>query len=174
MSRQRYGRIEGGRCETLSIVELNQLAVVLGHSTAIRLYPAGPPVRDVAQAVRLTAFLSSARPPLRYRVEVPLPPVEGRTELRAWDAMLFGGGARTAIELETRLRDLQALLRRVALKRRDDATEGFLLLVADTRTNRRVLAEFSDLLADLRRLRPSTVRSALQAGRHPGTGVVLI
>jgi transcriptional regulator with XRE-family HTH domain len=173
MSRQRYARIEVGRCETLSIVELHRLAAVLGLSPAVRLYPGGLPVRDVAQASRLASLLSNAQPPLRFRVEVALPRVDGRTELRAWDAMLMGRGNRTAIELESRIRDVQALLRRIALKRRDDPTEGFLLVVADTRTNRRV-AQFADLLADLPRLRPGSVQAALQAGRHPATGFVLI
>ena len=174
MSRQRYGRIESGHCATLSIAELNHLAAVLGLTTAVRLYPAGSPVRDVAQAARLTAFLGAVQPPLGYRVEVALPRVEGRSDLRAWDAMLIGGGSRTAIELETRLHDIQAVLRRIALKRRDDPTEGFLLLVADTRMNRRVVAEFADLMTGLPRRRPTAVRASLQAGRHPGTGLVLV
>jgi hypothetical protein len=73
-----------------------------------------------------------------------------------------------------RLRDVQALLRRIALKRRDDPTQGFLLLIADTRGNRRILAEFAALFVDLPRLRPTIVRAALAAGHHPGTGIVLV
>ena len=73
-----------------------------------------------------------------------------------------------------RLGDVQALLRRVDLKRRDDPTERFLLLVADTRHNRRVVAEFAALFADLPRLRPSNVRSALLAGEHPATGLLFV
>jgi hypothetical protein len=88
--------------------------------------------------------------------------------------VIFGSSERTAIELEMRLRDVQAMRRRHELKRRDDPTEHFLLLVADTRHNRRVLAEFEDLFADLARLRPSIVRTALNAGRHPSTGLLLV
>ncbi len=73
-----------------------------------------------------------------------------------------------------RLRDGQAAERRINLKRRDDPTDQFLLLVADTRTNRRVLAEYPDLFADLPRLRQSNVIAALQAGRHPPTGLALV
>ena len=83
-------------------------------------------------------------------------------------------GGRTAIELEMRLRDLQAMRRRHELKRRDDPTEQFLLLVADTGHNRRVLAEYADLFGDLPRLRPSVVRKALERGRHPPTGMLLV
>lgn len=88
--------------------------------------------------------------------------------------MLFGLGMRTAIELEMRLRDVQALRRRIDLKRRDDPTERFILVIADTRANRRVLAEFGSLFEDLPRLRPSDVRAALSRGEHPPTGLLLI
>jgi hypothetical protein len=118
--------------------------------------------------------MRECRPPLTWRVEVPLPPAPERWERRAWDAVIFGSSERTAIELEMRLRDVQAMRRRHELKRRDDPTEHFLLLVADTRHNRRVLAEFEDLFADLARLRPSIVRTALNAGRHPSTGLLLV
>ena len=73
-----------------------------------------------------------------------------------------------------RLRDVQELRRRLDLKRRDDPTEAFVLLIADTRTNRRVLAEFAELFADLPRLRPSRVAADLRAGRLPPTGLLLL
>jgi hypothetical protein len=44
-----------------------------------------------------------------------------------------------AIEAETRLHDVQALLRRMAAKRRDGAADRLVLVVADTRTNRDVV-----------------------------------
>src|SRR5881397_2300204 len=125
--------------------------------------------RDAAHAGRLESFLRQVAAPLRYRIEVPLPLAGDRAERRAWDATLLGHGERTAIELEMRLRDVQAMRRRIDLKRRDDPTEAFLLLIADTRNNRRVLAEFAGLIVDLPRLRPSTLRAALAGGRHPPT-----
>jgi hypothetical protein len=73
-----------------------------------------------------------------------------------------------------RLRDVQAMRRRIDLKRRDDPTDEFLLLIADTRSNREVLREFAALFADLPRLRPSFARDALAAGRHPPTGLLLV
>lgn len=87
--------------------------------------------------------------------------------------MLIRHGERMAIELEMRLRDLQALRRRIALKRRDDPTKGFLLVIADTRSNRRILAEHEALFDDLPRLRPGVVRTALGSGQLPPTGLLL-
>src|SRR5207248_6733380 len=112
--------------------------------------------------------------PLTFRTEVVLRVVEGRAERRAWDAVLFAGQSRCAVELEMRLRDVQAVLRRIDLKRRDDPTESFLLLVAGTRHNRQTLAEFRSLFRDLPILRPSVVRAALAEGRLPPTGILLV
>jgi transcriptional regulator with XRE-family HTH domain len=174
MSRVHYGRIENGGAARLTVVDVNRIAAVLGLRPSLRLYPVGTHVRDAGQVTRLLRFLAAVAPPLSYRLEVPLPSVEGRMEQRAWDAVMFGGGSQSAIELEMRLRDIQALIRRVELKRRDDPTESFLLLVADTRTNRRVLAEYVRLFADLPRLRLSAARRALGSGEHPLTGILLV
>jgi transcriptional regulator with XRE-family HTH domain len=174
LSRPRYSKIERGKARTLQVIEVARIATVVGLDPSFRLYPSGTPLRDAASARKLRAFLALAAPPLTARTEVPLPTVADRRELRAWDAVLFGHSERTAIELEMRLRDAQAVERRFALKRRDDPTEHFLLLIADTRTNRRVLAEFGLLFAELPRLRPTTVRAALTGGRHPGSGILLV
>jgi len=174
MPRVRYCQIEAGTVRTLSVVEVARLAAVLGLDPMIRLYPGGAPIRDRAHAERLRRLLGAVRPPLSLRTEVPLPSIHGRRELRAWDAMLFGHGQRTAVELEMRLRDSQAAERRIALKRRDDPADHFLLAIADTRTNRRVLAALGDRIADLSRVKTSTVLAALAAGTHPPSGYVLI
>jgi transcriptional regulator with XRE-family HTH domain len=173
MKRVKYGRIERGQVAA-PILELDRVAAVLGLELSVRLYPGGVPVRDGAQATRLMRFLIHVRPPLRHAVEVGLPSRDGRPEQRAWDAMLRGGGERTACELEMRVRDVQAMRRRHDLKRRDDPTEHFLLLIADTRHNRQVIAAFAGLFADLPRLRPSVVHAALEAGRHPPTGLLFV
>jgi len=88
--------------------------------------------------------------------------------------MLTGSGERTALEMEMRLRDGQAVERRIAAKCRDDPVDNFLLLIADTRGNRRVLAEHPELFSHLPRLKTSTVLKTLRAGRHPPSGLVLI
>jgi hypothetical protein len=177
LSRSRYSRIEAGSIRTFSILELDRLAAVLGLEAGVRLYPGGVPVRDAAHAGKLRDLLRLVAAPLKYGIEVPLPVTDGSDrhgwERRAWDAVLFAGQKRTAIELEMRLRDVQAMRRRVDLKRRDDPTEWLLLLIADTRNNRHVLQEFAPLFEDLPRLRPSVVRSALRAGTHPPTGLLL-
>jgi transcriptional regulator with XRE-family HTH domain len=174
ISRSWVSKIERGQAPSLQLVELTRIAIVLGLDPAVRVFPGGVPVRDAAHQGRLHEFLALAHAPLSWTLEVPLPSLPDRVERRAWDAVIRGQGLRTAIELEMRLHDAQAVERRVSLKRRDDPTESFLLLMAGTRTNRRVLAEFPGLFADLPRLRPSVVRDALGAGRHPPTGILFV
>jgi hypothetical protein len=107
-------------------------------------------------------------------LDVPLPATSDRFEQRAWDLLISGYGERTAVEFEARLYDIQAQTRRWLLKRRDDPVGRFLLVVADTRANRRVLEEFRDLFVDLPRLRTDTVVKLLRAGHHPPTGMILL
>ena len=173
MPRSRYSRLESGALTNITIIEADRIATTLGLELAVRVFPGGSPLRDGAHAERLQRILKCVAPPLRFRLEVPLPN-RNDFDRRAWDAMIFGAGKRTALEMEMRLRDGQAVERRVALKRRDDATDGFLLLIADTRNNRSVLSENPGLFNDLPRLRFRTVLEDLRLGRHPGSGLVLL
>ena len=174
VSRPRYSKIERAKAPTLTIAEAGRLASVLGLDLWLRLYPGPEPLRDAASSRLLRSLLAHARAPLGWRTEVPLPSPPDRSEQRAWDAVLHGQRKRTAIELEMRLQDGQAVERRIALKRRDDPTDAFLLAIAGTRANRRLLRADPGLFADLPRLRESDVLAALEARRHPPTGLVLL
>lgn len=174
LSRSPYQRIEHAADPNLTVMDACRLAAVLGLDVYIRVYPAGQPMRDAGQARRLNALLSNVATPLRHRTEVPLPRSEERPEYRAWDAVIQGRGERTCVELETRLYDVQSQVRSVRLKLRDDPPDHFLLVVANARTNRRVIAEFPELFADLPRLRTANVLAALRRGEHPASGLILL
>jgi transcriptional regulator with XRE-family HTH domain len=174
IDRGTYSRIERAKLAYVSILSAARIASVLGLDLSVRVYPGGPSIRDAGQAPRLARLLACVGAPLTYRTEVPLPRSERAFEQRSWDAVLYGHGERTAVELESRLYDLQAQQRRWNLKRRDDAPDHFLLVVADTAANRRVLAEYSEQLKDLPRYRTAGVLAALRAGRHPPTGLILL
>ena len=173
MSGDKVWKIEHQVQPSLSIEDACGMGALLGLDVVIRAFPNGAPIRDASQAGRLLRLLGNVGPPLRHRTDAPLPRRDGVTELRAWDALLEGSGKRTGIELESRLADVQETTRRHNLKRRDDPVDHFLLVVADTRHNRRVIAEFGPLLAALPRLRTASVLAALRAGRHPPTGLIL-
>jgi transcriptional regulator with XRE-family HTH domain len=174
MSGDKIWQLENDRLPSLSIVEACEIAAVVGLDLSVRSYPNGAKLRDAVQMQRLLRVLAEVGRPLTWRLEVCLPRLPDRTELRAWDALIEGAGQRTGVELESRLTDIQATFRQHNGKRRDDPVDNFLLLVADTRSNRRVLEEFPELLVGLPRLRTANVVSDLRSGKHPGTGVILV
>ena len=173
-SGDKVGRIEHARLPTLSFLEASELAAVLGLDLVARTYPNGAVLRDAGQARKLAGLLAHVGPPLTYRTEVPLPRLPDQpVDLRGWDAVLYGHARRTAVELEARFTDAQAMTRRHNLKRRDDPVDRFLLVVGDTRHNRQVIREYPELFAELPCLRTATVLRLLAAGEHPPTGLIL-
>lgn len=174
ISRPVYGRIERATLHHLSLRLASQIAAVLGLDLSARAYPGGSPTRDAAHGERLHRLLRQVSPPLFHRIEVPLPATTDHPERRSWDAVLFGHGQRTAVEVETRLYDVQGQVRRLHLKERDDPPDRLLLVVADTGANRRALREFAELFVELPRLRTANTLKALQAGYHPPTGLILL
>jgi hypothetical protein len=88
--------------------------------------------------------------------------------------MIRGTRFRLGVEAESRLGDLQALERRVALKARDSRIEQVVLLVADTRHNRDALRAAGPMLSSF----PLSARSiprSLAVGREPGgSGIVVL
>lgn len=174
MSRPRYTQVEAGRVPTLQMLEMHRLAAVLGLDLIVRTYPGPDGIRDAASQRRLDELAATAASPLSVGREVPLPARNGAPEQRAWDIVLTGDGLRTCAEIETRLRDIQATERRLALKRRDDPPDRFVLVVAGTGTNRRVLREHPGAFGDLPRISPGRVLEALKAGRHPPSGLIFL
>ena len=78
------------------------------------------------------------------------------------------------MELEMRVTDAQELERRVELKRRDDRSDHFVLLLAATHHNRRVLRENPTLFPSLQRITYAALTRLLAAGTHPPDCLVLV
>ena len=169
LSRSQVGRIERG-ARRADLGELACLGATVGLDIRMRAFPAGDAIRDRAQLALLARLRARLHPALSWATEVPLP-IEG--DLRAWDALITGPGWRRPVEAETVLVDIQALERRLALKRRDGLQDAVILLVADTEGNRRALRAASDAFADYP-LRTRTILAALGAGPDPGQGGIAI
>ncbi len=113
---------------------------------------------------------------LSLKTEVPLP-LAG--DLRAWDGWV--GGLRTTtgssrglpVEAETRISDLQAQLRRLALKMRDGDVDQVLLVVADTPSNRAAIAAGAALIRDQFPITPRLAWRAITAGLDPEGSALL-
>lgn len=132
ISHSHVSRIERGLIINVPYGTLVRVGAVVGLDIPLRTYPNGDRVRDAAQIATLARFRATLPAQLGWRAEVPL---QRPGDLRAWDAVISGPGWRLPIEAETRIRDVQAMLRRIALKQRDDNAQRIILLVADTRNN---------------------------------------
>ena len=146
------------------------LAAVLGFRLSVKLYPSGSPVRDIAQLRLLERFRERLSADWRWATEVLVGPPG---DLRASDVRLAGPGT-IGIDAETRLHDLQALQRRCEAKGRDSGVDRVVLLVAETRHNRRVLREHREALRSTFALDTKAVLGALRVGELPVAGGIVV
>ncbi len=171
MTHTQFGRIERGEIPALTLDQVSRAAVAVGLKFAARLYPDGDAVRDAAQLRLLERFRLTLPPGTSWRTEVPLP-IPG--DRRAWDAVIGLGGRQAGCEAETRLTDIQALERRVALKARDGDVDVVILVVADTANNRAVLDREREALRALLPFDGRDVLKALRSGLLPRGGGLIV
>ena len=171
LSGSQYGLIERGRQPNVSLLLLAEILSVLGHELAVRAYPVGGGLRDQGQLALLERLRTRVSPSFSWRTEVPIP-IAG--DLRAWDAALLRPGLRIGIDAETRLRDIQAVDRRVMLKLRDSGFDRAIILVAGTRANRAALRDAAPGLASNYPIPTRPALAALAEGRDPGANGLII
>lgn len=172
MSHAQFGRIERAALLHLTVDQASRACAAVGLRLVARAYPDGEPVADRAQLALLGRFRARLPEQARWLTEVPIP-IQG--DRRAWDAVATIAGSRFAVEAETRLRDIQALERRIALKQRDGGIDIVILVVNDTVANRRTLAAHREALRTRFPLDGRTVLAALRAGRPSGaSGIVVL
>jgi transcriptional regulator with XRE-family HTH domain len=171
ISHAQISRIELGRAPGVPFVTLAVIAAVLGLDLPLRTFSSGDPIRDAAQVALLARIRAFLPLNLTWRSEVPLA-IPG--DRRAWDGEIRGVGWRLPLDAETRLRDVQALARRAALKRRDDGDPTILLVVADTRHNRRVLRLAAADLASAFPLAGSIALAGLSEGKPPSASAIVL
>lgn len=176
LSGSQVSRVERGLVHNASVAELARIGAVVGLDVRVRAYPGGDPLRDAAQVHVIERFRKRLAPTIRLRLEVPLP-IEG--DRRAWDLfldrLLDEEGRRRGMpaEVETRIHDAQAQVRRITLKMRDSSTDSVIVVIADTPLNRRAVAAAAPILSGTF---PVTARRALAAlgeGRYPGGSCLL-
>jgi transcriptional regulator with XRE-family HTH domain len=176
-SGQQVARTCQGRSPNVSLVLLARLAAIVGLELAGRTFPGGQPLRDGAQRALLERLRARVSLSTRWEVEVPvvLEPVEDRTDLRAWDAVVSSSDWRAGIEAETNVRDLQALLRRLALKKRDgDVKGGVVLALSDSRHHRELVRAAGPAFASAFPVPARQALARLRLGEAPGDAVLLL
>jgi transcriptional regulator with XRE-family HTH domain len=163
-------RIERGYAPHVDVAVLARLAAAVGHELSMRIHPVATAVRDAGHVALLARFAMRLAASVGWRTEVAIP-LPG--DARSADGVLDTAGFDAVVEAETRLYDLQATERRLRAKQRDLATTYAILLVADTRHNRAVIAG----VPELSRRFPVGTRACLAAlakGRDPGGDCLLV
>jgi transcriptional regulator with XRE-family HTH domain len=172
ISRSQWGRIESGELQQVNVDQLSRACSSVGLRLHARAVPDADPALDAGQLALLERFRRQLPPSIRMATEVPLP-IPG--DRRAWDGFLRLGPTAIGIEAEARVRDAQALDRRCALKRRDGGVDVVILLVADTPSNRNVLALHREALRANFPLDTRSVLAALRVARAPAaSGIVVL
>jgi transcriptional regulator with XRE-family HTH domain len=164
-------RIEGGKVRKVAFHQLVRFGAAVGLRVWMRAYPGGRRLMDEPQLALLGRFRSRCEP-WHFRTEVTMP-IEG--DLRAADAVMSNGTCMIVVEAITRIADFQAQSRAALAKKRDLNATRLILLIADTRANRRTLRAAADVAAASFPLATREVLRALEAGEDPGAdGIVLL
>lgn len=166
-----YRRFEAGAVAT-TLIDVGAAAALVGLELSASLFPAGQQIHDrghQALIQRIRAILSQS---VAVFAEAPFP---GTNDLRSWDLFLRIDAQRVGIEAETRIRDIQQLVRHMRERVRDGGAHVVVLFLADTRSNRAMIDELRVALGPEFAGKPSLILEALRAGRPlAGGGVVLI
>jgi transcriptional regulator with XRE-family HTH domain len=170
ITRSQVSRIERNRIRSLNLDALARHAAMVGLRPSLKLYPVGGGLRDAAQARYIARFVERVGRGWRVRLDVPIA-LPG--DLRAVDVLLEGACV-IAVEVVTRLLDLQAVLRAAQLKQRDIGAARLIIVVAGTHANRRALAEARPTLIATFDLDTQRTLAELAAGRDPGRDAIVV
>ncbi|MEP7379479.1 MAG: hypothetical protein ABI725_07970, partial [Chloroflexota bacterium] len=158
--------------DEVSVVEIATVASQLGLELRVSLHPVGDAVRDAGQQALAKRFRAMLAPAWRVSAEVLLPNLGDR---RSWDVFLRLEAQRVGVELETRVRDVQWLVRRIRERERDGGADHVLLVLSASAHNRRVLAELVEALGPGFATSSRAVLKSLREGRPmPGSAVILL
>jgi hypothetical protein len=171
LSGSQVGRVARGLAPGLSIVRASELLAAVGLELSVRVYPTGRPLRDTGHLALLERLRCVLHQSLTWRTEVP---VAGGGDLRAWDAMIGSVEWRIGVEAETRLHDIQAIERRIALKQRDGSVGVAMLLLANTRHNRTVVRSLGSALTASYPLPSRRALELLAAGVNPAANSIVL
>jgi len=172
LSHSQLSRIERGEVGDPTIGQLSRACAAVGLQLLVRAMPGSGAALDAGQLAligRLRRILPTA---VLVRTEVPIPLPGDR---RAWDVVLGLDPRDTPLEAEARLRDIQTLDRRCALKLRDSGFDSMVLLISDTPHNRRMLELYREGIRTPFPLDTRTVLGYLRQGKTPPrSGIVVI
>lgn len=164
-------RLEQFQFPNVPLVRLAEIAAVLGLELSVRLHRTGDPIRDAASRGLIGRFLALVGGGYRVMHEALLP----SGGQRSWDVLLRLSALVVGVEMVTRVRDVQALVRVIRLRERDGGTDFVLLVLSDSAHNRAILAQLLDALGPEFSTPRNRIIAALRGGQPvPGSGVLLL
>jgi transcriptional regulator with XRE-family HTH domain len=169
-SRSYISHVETGRVTTLKLDQLARHATAVGLRPSLKFYPIGGGLRDAGQVRYIAKFVERVGKSWRVGLDVPIP-VAG--DLRAIDVVLDGVCV-IAVEVVSRLRDIQAILRASQLKQRDFGATRLIIVVSGSHANRRALADARQALLATFDLDTQRVLAALASGKDPGRDAIVV
>jgi transcriptional regulator with XRE-family HTH domain len=146
-------------------------AAAVGLKLWVKLFPIGGGIRDEAQARYVARYVSRVGRRWQVTLEAVIP-MPG--DLRAIDILLASGPVRIAVEVITRLGDVQAQVRAAQAKARDIGATRLILVVAGTYANARALHAVATTLVAAFDLDSRRVLRELAAGRDPGRDALIL
>jgi transcriptional regulator with XRE-family HTH domain len=144
MSKATVSRMERGVRPLPDLILAARVARVVGLDLTVKCFPSAGPLRDAAHVKLLGKLIERLHGDVRRDAERPVRAMDQR----AWDLLLTVGDQRIGVAAETRLRDLQALLRREFRKLEDGSVDRLLVVVAGTHANRAALADGSVIISE--------------------------
>jgi len=136
--------------DLISFVEVAELASLMGLELLAGLHPVGEPLRDKGHQALLGRFRAELSSAFKVLAEVPLPTPGDQ---RSWDLLLRLPVQLIGVEAETRIRDMQRLVRHVHQRERDGGVNAIVVVLASTRTTDSSLRSSASLSAQRMRLR---------------------
>lgn len=170
IDRAEWSRIERRERRSVPLDVAVRLAAAVNLDLVVKVYASDHETRDAAQIRLLQDLRLLLGPDWEWRYEVRVGP---SPDQRSWDAVARHRvtGLVIRVEAETRLRDVQATLRKVEGKRAADPGR-VLLAVRSSRDNRETVRRADDVLRSQFPADPRTALAQLRAGIDPGADLL--
>lgn len=148
-------------------VQAAMWGAAVGLDVPVRSFVGGSPLRDAAQLSAIRRARAFIGPTWSWQTEVPVSP--DPRDRRAIDAVLTRAGITIGLEVISRLVDAQAQVRRAMLKQEASKVDRMLLVLSETRHNRRAAAFAAPTLEPAFPILQRAILRAIRAGHLPPT-----
>jgi transcriptional regulator with XRE-family HTH domain len=168
----RYSRFERN-VDPITVADLCLVATILGFRPRFDLFRENEGLRDQGAQALVERFCSVLSPLWAVRREAPSP-ILG--DLRSWDLLIrLGNSFRVGIEAETRLRELEELVRRIRQRELHGGVDAIVVVLRKSSHNRANVGPLRQALGGRFATSPRNLLAALRAGTPlPGSGVLLL